>query len=411
MKKKIVSIIVVILIIGIIIGLLLYFCKPKDESDNSVNKESIVEQQVTGVQGAFVIYKDYIYYWKLNESSRETIALFANYSDKVNVKNELIRADQNGKEEVLIEEKGSGDIFIVNDRIFLSYEVNMENGKHKTIYSIDLDGKNKKEFTSGEMKYIVGDYIFCQGGSDVGIFAINTKKNEMTPLKKNAEIIACEDNVIYYTNIYDYKTETLKIGSITELKDNGMIATFVTSEFESYPKSSTSPIEVIKLWKNNDIVNINVGYREGTANMLQELFLIQIDEKKKTIEKTKVSESEMLLIENEKDVNGVYSQIKEENGKYTNVYLYMNEETKKKMEFVSEEEILKKYGLKKDDEHMLTFYTGSVTEDDIYMIFDYSEHYPSEDIGWRYAYKNKQTICVKYNLKTKKLTDVYEINY
>lgn len=290
----------------------------------------------------------------------------------------------------------------------------MKSGAYRTIYSVDLDGKNKKEFTSGEMKNIVGDYIFCQGGSDTGIFAINTKTNEMTALKENARITACEDNVIYYTNDYDYKVGILEIGSITELKDNGIIATFATDEFESYSNftiSSSSPIEVVKLWKDNGIVNINVGYRAGTLNSLQELFLIQIDEKKKTIDKKEVSESEMLSIENEKNVNGVYSQIKEDNGEYINVYLYMIEETKKKIEFLSEEEILNKYDLKEDDEHILTLYTAGVTEDDIYMVFDYSEHYPSEDIGWRYAYKNKQTICVRYDLKTKKLNDVYKIEY
>lgn len=126
MKKKIVVLIVAILIIGIIMGLLLFFYKTKDESDNSVDEESIVGQQVQGVQGTFVSYKGYMYYWKLNKSSREIITVFANYSDIVNIENELIRVDQNGKEEVLLKEKGSDDIFIVNDRIFLSYEINHE---------------------------------------------------------------------------------------------------------------------------------------------------------------------------------------------------------------------------------------------------------------------------------------------
>ena len=147
LNKKILKI---MLILTMLIGILsiLSGCGEKAENDNKKEKNQVEEEvkqeeQAVGVNGTFVKYKSNTYYWKLTANSREEIGLHAQYQDILNAKNDLIKIDEKGKEEVLISEKGSGEIFIANDKIFLSY-VGDEYGTQRKIYSIDLNGENKK---------------------------------------------------------------------------------------------------------------------------------------------------------------------------------------------------------------------------------------------------------------------------
>ena len=55
--------------------------------------------------GKFVKYGDNLYYWKLNEQSRESSALYGNYADNPDSINELIKRKPNGEETVLLKEK------------------------------------------------------------------------------------------------------------------------------------------------------------------------------------------------------------------------------------------------------------------------------------------------------------------
>ena len=66
--------------------------------------------------------------------------------------------------------------------------------------------------------------------------------------------------------------------------------------------------------------------------------------------------------------------------------MYVDEKTKERKEIADEKELYKKFNLVDDDEHMLILYSFGIVEDDIYVVLDYGEHYPQEDIGWRYAY-------------------------
>ena len=43
-----------------------------------------------------------------------------------------------------------------------------------------------------------------------------------------------------------------------------------------------------------------------------------------------------------------------------------------------------------------------------YAIIDYGVHNPEEDIGWRYAYNRINTIVVKIDLQTNKITTIYK---
>lgn len=410
MKKKILSIILVLLLLIGIIGILL-ICfggedrKDKDEKDD---KGIIQEDHAIPVNGNFVKYKDNIYYWKLTANSRKQTGIYAQFYNVLNVKNDLVKIDENGKEEIVITEKGSGDIFIVNDKIFLS-NVTDEYQIEKQIYSIDLNGENKKEYTKGEMKYIVGDYIYCQTNLNGDIFAINTKNDEVKELKEKANIIGCIDETIYYAEVYNSKVGKLNIGTINVEKDNGIIATFSSDEFEEYETTIGPQIEVLQVEKEKENVNIHVVYRAGTANIIQEVCTVIINENgKEDVKIEKNTSLDVVTVESQESTGDVYTTIEQVNGEYINNIMYIDTDAKTSEKIIDEKQLYKEFDLKEDDEHIITLYAGDVVDNNVYVILDYSEHYAKEDIGWRYAYKRIKTICFKYDIKTEEISIVYE---
>lgn len=375
------------------------------EDQNNETKESQNGEEIVSVakNGAFVEYKDNIYYWKISANSRQSSALFANYTDNKGVKNSLIKMDKNGNEEVLLTDKGSGELFIVNDKIFLSYAEDEYNGKRK-IYSVDLNGGNKKEYQTGLMKYIVGDYLICQTQDEGDIFRINTKTDEIESLKKQANIIGCLDETIYYSKIDSSSTGKLEIGSISGKNDNGIIATFSKDNFEEYYEQA--PIEVVDFFEKNNKINIYVGYRAGTANILQELFELNMDKDGKNLNITE-SMSDEVLLEEERSTDEVYLKTVQENGEYKANLMYLDSKTKERKIAMTEDEINSKFGFISDDEHTTTLYIGNVIDDNLYVVLDNGVHNSSEDIGWRYSYKRSKTVCFKFNTKNNEITEIY----
>lgn len=380
----------------------------KENQDSNIQKEvQNKSEKVVGNGGAFVKYEGYIYYWKIDANSREKTALFANFNDTLNYKNQLMKMDENGNEELILKTKGSGDIFILNNKLFLSYSMD-EYGSNRKIFSIDLEGKNLKEHSQGIMKCIVGDYIICQTKYDGDIYTINSKTEEIKTLKKKANILGCIDETVYYSEMYNYDKSVLNIGSIKENIDNGIIASISISDFENYNEKDTIPIEIIQLWKEDEKINIYAGYYAGTAHILQEAIFLTIAKDGSVIKKQKYIEADTTSIESEKKSESIYLKSVEKNGDYFNNLVYVDKGEKQTKEIMTEEEINEKFNFVHDDEHITVLYNSNMVGDDAYIVLDYGQHYSAEDIGWRYAYKRLKTICFKYNIKTNQITKIYE---
>lgn len=415
MKKSLLSISLIITLLATTM-FLLAGCGKEDEDKDSSKKKADTEQNETkkednkeieiGAKGYFAKYKDNIYYWKIDKNSREESALYGNLNDSVDSKNKLIRIDKNGNEETIIEEKGSRELFISNDRIFYGQTTQGYNSGRK-IYSIDLNGKDKKECASGEMMYLIGDYIYCNTESvDNNIFSINTKTGDIKDIVKSARIDGCIDDTVFYTK--NDAIKKLDIGTISENTDNGIITTFNPSKFEMYQAQG---LEIANLWKENEKINIYVSYRDGSAAMLQEVCKITMDKDGKNVEQTIVENSDDYVnISNSREYGAVVMKYIPGKGAEDYIYklVYNDAKTGAERETITLDDINKNFDFSKDDEHITSLYKANVIDDDIYAIFDYEEHEPAGDIGWRYAYKRVKTVCFKYNILSGKFTTLYE---
>lgn len=82
-----------------------YVCH--EENENAINNG-----------GRFVKYKRNTYYWKMNPESVEQTGLLGGFNQVPDVKNELVCRTEGGAETVILEDTGSGQIFICDDCIF-----------------------------------------------------------------------------------------------------------------------------------------------------------------------------------------------------------------------------------------------------------------------------------------------------
>lgn len=402
MKNRIFkSAIVAVLLISMALGLTACSLIPEKKEIEQKNEQSTANNEGTdaGVSGAFAKYKDNIYYWKLNEKSRNETGLFANFADLEKAENELIKVNKEGKEEVILKDNGSGMLFIVNNKIFYG-----ANGK---IYSIDLDGKNKSDGISGKMKYIVGDYIYCEQLTEdtrvSKIIALNTRDGSTKIIVQNAYIVGCIDNEIYYS--MSSAPASLNIGYISNLEDKGTFVAVNGSNFKDYSDFSDGiKVESIIKDKDNKQIVIYVGYRAGTAHMLQETVVVFFnkDESKARVSNSSYDEVESLLVKTED------GEVFEETMDDVTRFAYLKNEKADQTSFLPKKDLAEKLNLTLDDEHYFGLYMGNVIDGDVYFIVEYSEHYPEEDIGWRYSYKRLKTYYLKYNEENKELKTIYE---
>lgn len=336
-------------------------------------------------------------FWKLSANSRENTGLFAKYSTNQNTKNELIKLDSSGNQTTVLTEKALGNICISNDKIFMQ-GTESKSGSYNKIYSTDMNGENKKEYQKGEIIKSIKGYVICQNEN---IFAINTKTDEIVNLKEKANVIDVIDNVIYYSD--DTESNTLKIGTIKDNKDNGTIATFLRKDL--FKESTDQPMEIVEFGEDDGKIKCYIGYRDGTAHMLQDEYCVTMNKDGSNLQKESVQNLEN---ENDQKLKGVYINSKSVNGKIVNDLVYVDESTKERKTILTQKEINEKFEFTSDDEHTINLAESAIIGNEIYVTLDYGVHYSQEDIGWRYAYKRQKTVCFKYNTDTKEITELYK---
>ena len=285
-KKEKIKSILILSIVSILL-IMLTGCgttKEKNEEEKSNNtsnseqsNEAKQDGEVTTNVAEFVKYKDATYFWKLSANSRENTGLFAKYSTNQNTKNELIKLDSSGNQTTVLTEKALGNICISNDKIFMQ-GTESESGSYNKIYSTDMNGENKKEYQKGEIIKSIKGYVICQNEN---IFAINTKNDEIVNLKEKANVIDIIDNVIYYSD--DTESNTLKIGTIKDNKDNGTIATFLRKDL--FKESTDQPMEIVEFGEDDGKIKCYIGYRDGTAHMLQDEYCFTMNKDGSNLQK------------------------------------------------------------------------------------------------------------------------------
>ena len=411
----VVGAIAVITVVAVIIGTVYLFANIYDikKSDEVIpgilgKSESIIEtpektkdsktetndlnQKIVNNGGFFVKYNEDTYYWKLNDKSRESTGLYANFQE-VDSQNSLVKRNSNGNEEIIYVGKGSENIYIYNNMLYTSNVI--PNSSDREIYSIDLNTKDKADIIEGIFKYSDDKYIIGQTTKGE-IFRININNNECEIIKSGVAFLNVIDNKLYYStidanNYYGNRvqTNTIEIGYIEDNKDSNIIATISKDEFESI---SDENLMIIKdFWKEDKKLNMYVTYVAGSASMEQEEIHVSMDFDGKNIE-----------VEQLKPIEGGGFNETHDVENSQNIYLDSN--------VLKEEDIINEFNLGNDenDQYYLKPYIIEYFENEGYYIVDYSKYSAEASIGWRDGYERIKTIAFIYDESTKIFTKLFE---
>lgn len=401
--KKILSLVIMAVItMGLFTGCRIEKVDEDNKGSDSNNNNQTSQTEESSVLGTFAKYGDNIYYWKLDENSREAAALYCALAYESDCNNILIRRDKDGKEHIVTQDSGYGKIYVTKDKIYFQ---ELKNNVSK-VCSMDHNGTNKKEYSLGEIKYVVGNYIYIQ--SDIDILAINIAQDSIKRVVNNAEIIGVADEYVYYMVKTDNgvgNTYELKFGNMNDGNDKGIICSVKSDELES--TGSLSSLENLSFtgFKFKDgMVFINVGTIQGTAHIIYDEYTLQMNADGTNYTKGKAEES---------NENSYGTEIITENNlvEYNNKeLLYKNIASSEQVTIMTDDELystLSFIGASKDSEYIVSVYDANVVGSDVYFIIDNGKHNEEDDIGWRYSYARTKTAAIKYNIDQKSVDILY----
>ena len=366
----------------------------KDESKNENQQESV--KSTYSNLGNYAEYEGNVYYWKLTPECRDGAALFAKYGPVIGAKVELTRLEPDGNEFPILKDTGNGNIYITNDTIF--FQLN-ENGTYK-VYSVDLEGNNKKSYVNGEIKYANGDYLYIQNNTDIAV--LNTKTGAVDLTIDKADLIGMAGENAYY--ISGDAGKEISVGYIKGSTNNTNVATFNTSEYKETDKSNAN-ITLYDYSFENNKVQIKVGDVQGTGHFIQEGWIIEMDADGQNVTKkedaSQTEESSTLL-----GITDLPVSYNTEKG-----LVYKDPDNGSEKVILDNEKIKSEFGFKvyKDDEEaFVEVYSADKVGDSLYIVIDNGIHYPAGDIGWRYSYKRVKTAAFKYDLGSGEIEKLYE---
>ena len=381
-----------ILIVGVIalISILLGGCGIQKEETKNVDE---MKQITNSNCGNYVEHEGNLYFWKLTDATREKSALYGKFGPVADAKTNLIRRKADGTEEVVLSDSGNGKIYISNNTIF--YQLN-ENGNYN-IYSVDMNGNNKKSYVKGEIEYACGDHVYIQ--SEGNIVVLNTKSGKKELTIQRAEIVGMFKENVYYLTDKDNNDEV----SVNYIKETTTYTNLATVNRSEYQMKANSNIVLYGFSTENNKVTIKLGNVQGTAHFVQEGFVIEMDADgqnvtKKIDENAESGEVSLLgltdlCVDYDADKGLIYTD--PENG---------NQKT-----IMDNSKIKSELGFDVDGEDgIVSVYIADKIGNNLYVVSDNGVHYAAEDIGWRPSYRRAKTAVVKFDLGSGECSKLYE---
>lgn len=228
-----------------------------------------------------------IYFRKYHEDSYEEAALWANYNFIPGTQNEIVCIDSDGKEMELFTDEGYGDIYLINDRFYMTDgKLQEESGVvDRQLYSVDMQGNDRIDYGDGEVlaidreKNIIILKMREQDGT--GYYTLNYKTGQKKTIFLDSNDFhthfwAYQDGWLYFTEleIEDSVMDRLCAVSL-DGEQSEIIA--LTSDRNKDPHSYNETIVDVEV--DGDRIYLIFGGYDGSAYVFQggELISIKLD--------------------------------------------------------------------------------------------------------------------------------------
>lgn len=348
-------------------------------------------------------YANETYAWEYTKNSLKTAALFANYDYVTCDANQLVKTDANGKRTVIYQGNGYGNLWIVNERMYL-YRNNSKENKERELFSLNMQGKDEHAYGDYEVHAVYDKYLVFTNSEETEIHVMDTETEDILLLETDAQYLYTDDDTVYFTEHPKDTDEHIVLASVKlDATERCRLADVRKEDVNQIIQTSTNLyincVQVVK-----DKVYFSCGTYGGSASVYQGGVLAKV---KKDGSNFKVlGEAPINFTVYETGEIMKYGRInkpfQDDNG---NIWIYRNNAREKLI--VNGEDYYRRSTV---DEYV-DIRNVDVQKDVVYFSVNYSVPDESVSIGWRTGYRLQSSVYYRKNLKTGISEKLYELQF
>ena len=346
-------------------------------------------------------YANETYAWEYTKNSLKTAALFANYDYVTCDANQLVKTDANGKRTVIYQGNGYGNIWIVNERMYL-YRNNSKENKERELFSLNMQGKDEHAYGDYEVHAVYDKYLVLTNSEETEIHVMDAETEDIQLLEADAQYLYTDDDTVYFTEHPKDTDEHIVLASVKLDATERCRLADVRKEDVNQIIQTSANLYINCVQAVQDTVYFSCGTYGGSASVYQGGVLAKV---KKDGSNFKVlGEAPINFTVYESGEIMKYGRInqpfQDDNG---NIWIYRNNAREKLI--VHGEDYYRRSTV---DEHV-DIRNVDVQKDVVYFSVNYSVPDESVSIGWRTGYRLQSSVYYRKNLKTGISEKLYEL--
>ena len=348
-------------------------------------------------------YANETYAWEYTKNSLKTAALFANYDYVTCDANQLVKTDANGKRTVIYQGNGYGNIWIVNERMYL-YRNNSKENKERELFSLNMQGKDEHAYGDYEVHAVYDKYLVLTNSEETEIYVMNTEAGKIQLLEKDAQYLYTDGDTVYFTEHPKDTDKHIVLASVKLDATERCRLADVRKEDVNQIIQTSANLYINCVQAVQDTVYFSCGTYGGSASVYQGGVL---DKVKKDGSNFKVlGEAPINFTVYETGEIMKYGRInqpfQDDNG---NIWIYKNNAREKLI--VNGED----YNRRSTVDEYVDIRNVDVQKDVVYFSVNYSVPDESVSIGWRTGYRLQSSVYYRKNLKTGISEKLYELQF
>ena len=348
-------------------------------------------------------YANETYAWEYTKNSLKTAALFANYDYVTCDANQLVKTDANGKRTVIYQGNGYGNIWIVNERMYL-YRNNSKENKERELFSLNMQGKDEHAYGDYEVHAVYDKYLVLTNSEETEIYVMNTEAGKIQLLEKDAQYLYTDGDTVYFTEHPKDTDKHIVLASVKLDATERCRLADVRKEDVNQIIQTSANLYINCVQAVQDTVYFSCGTYGGSASVYQGGVLAKV---KKDGSNFKVlGEAPINFTVYETGEIMKYGRInkpfQDDNG---NIWIYRNNAREKLI--VNGEDYYRRSTV---DEYV-DIRNVDVQKDVVYFSVNYSVPDESVSIGWRTGYRLQSSVYYRKNLKTGISEKLYELQF
>ena len=348
-------------------------------------------------------YANETYAWEYTTNSLKTAALFANYDYVTCDANQLVKTDANGKRTVIYQGNGYGNLWIVNERMYL-YRNNSKENKERELFSLNMQGKDEHAYGDYEVHAVYDKYLVLTNSEETEIHVMDTETEDILLLEADAQYLYTDDDTVYFTEHPKDTDEHIVLASVKLDATERCRLADVRKEDVNQIIQTSANLYINCVQAVQDTVYFSCGTYGGSASVYQGGVLAKV---KKDGSNFKVlGEAPINFTVYETGEIMKYGRInkpfQDDNG---NIWIYRNNAREKLI--VNGEDYYRRSTV---DEYV-DIRNVDVQKDVVYFSVNYSVPDESVSIGWRTGYRLQSSVYYRKNLKTGISEKLYELQF